>query len=102
MAKKAKLERIEKACRNKGVRFTGPRRIMAQVIADLDDHPDVIELHRRAAAIDERISLSTVYRTVKRFEELGVIERHEFRDGRARYETTPVVHHDHLIDITTG
>jgi Fur family ferric uptake transcriptional regulator len=72
------------------------------VIAELKDHPDVNELHRRAAEIDERISLSTVYRTVKRFEELGVIERHEFRDGRARYERTPAVHHDHLIDVTTG
>jgi Fur family ferric uptake transcriptional regulator len=102
MAKNTKLERIESACREQGVRITGQRRIIAQVIAELKDHPDVNELHRRAAEIDERISLSTVYRTVKRFEELGVIERHEFRDGRARYERTPAVHHDHLIDVTTG
>ncbi len=102
MAKNKKLERIESACRDQGLRITGQRRIIAQVIAELNDHPDVNELHRRAAEIDERISLSTVYRTVKRFEELGVIERHEFRDGRARYERTPAVHHDHLIDVTTG
>ncbi len=102
MARSAKLERIESACRNKGVRITGPRRVVAQVVADLRDHPDVQELHRRVAEIDERISLSTVYRTVKRFEELGILERHEFRDGRARYESTPAVHHDHLIDVTSG
>ena len=102
MGRSAKLERIESACREKGVRITGPRRVVAQVIADLRDHPDVQELHRRVAEIDERISLSTVYRTVKRFEELGILERHEFRDGRARYESTPAVHHDHLIDVTTG
>jgi Fur family ferric uptake transcriptional regulator len=102
MAKNTKLERIESACRDRGLRITGQRRIISHVIAELKDHPDVNELHRRAAEIDERISLSTVYRTVKRFEELGVIERHEFRDGRARYERTPTVHHDHLIDVTTG
>ncbi len=102
MTKSTKLERIESVCRDKGVRITGQRRTIAQVIAELRDHPDVNELHRRAAEIDERISLSTVYRTVKRFEELGIIERHEFRDGRARYESTPAVHHDHLIDVTSG
>ncbi len=102
MAKSAKPERIERACRDKGVRLTGQRRVIAQVITELKDHLDVNELHRRAAKIDGWISLSTVYRTVKRFEELGVIERHEFRDGRARYESTPTVHHDHLIDVTTG
>ena len=102
MATGAKLERIESSCREKGVRITGQRRVVAQVIAALKGHPDVIELHRRAAEIDPRISLSTVYRTVKRFEELGLLERHEFRNGRARYESTPSVHHDHLIDVTTG
>jgi Fur family ferric uptake transcriptional regulator len=102
MVKSAKLERIESVCRDKGLRVTGQRRVIAQIIAEIKDHPDVNELHRRAAGIDGRISLSTVYRTVKRFEELGVIERHEFRDGRARYERTPAIHHDHLIDITTG
>ncbi len=102
MTTKAKLGRIESACREKGVRITGQRRRIAQVIAELKGHPDVGELHRRAAEIDERISLSTVYRTVKRFEGLGIIKKHEFRDGRARYERTPAIHHDHLIDVTTG
>ena len=102
MARRAELERIEGACREKGLRITGQRRVVAQVLANLQDHPDVGELHHRAAKIDQRISLSTVYRTVKRFEELGILERHEFRDGRARYESTPAVHHDHLIDVTTG
>lgn len=99
---RAKLESIEQACRERGLRITGQRRIVARVIADMDDHPDVRELHRRAAEIDDRISLATVYRTVKCFEDLGLIERHEFRDGPARYEGTPAVHHDHLIDLTTG
>ena len=102
MAEATTLKRIETACREKGVRVTGQRRIIAQVVAELRDHPDVNELHRRVAEIDGRISLSTVYRTLKRFEELGILERHEFRDGRARYESTPAVHHDHLIDLTTG
>ena len=102
MGRNEKLARIERACRDNGLRITGPRRAVAQVISELKDHPDVVELHRRATKLDERISLSTVYRTVKRFEELGIIERHEFRDGRARYESTPALHHDHLIDVTTG
>ncbi len=102
MAEATKPKRIEAVCREKGMRVTGQRRIIAQVVAELRDHPDVNELHRRVAEIDERISLSTVYRTLKRFEELGILERHEFRDGRARYESTPAVHHDHLIDLTTG
>ena len=102
MAEAKKLKSIDAACREKGMRVTGQRRIIAQVVAELRDHPDVNELHRRVAEIDERISLSTVYRTLKCFEELGILERHEFRDGRARYENTPAVHHDHLIDLTTG
>lgn len=102
MAKTVTLEQIENICRDKGMRLTGQRRVIARVISELRDHPDVNELHCRAAKLDGRISLSTVYRTVKRFEELGIIERHEFRDGRARYESTPAVHHDHLIDLTTG
>jgi Fur family transcriptional regulator, ferric uptake regulator len=97
-----KLEKIERACRERGLRMTGPRHVVARVIADMDDHPDVRELHRRAAAIDGRISLATVYRTMKRFEDLGIIERHAFRDGPARYESKPAMHHDHLIDLTTG
>ena len=102
MVQNAKLEQLERTCRDQGVRLTGQRRVIAQVVAGLLDHPDVNELYRRVAEIDKRISLSTVYRTVKRFEELGLVERHEFKDGRARYESTPAVHHDHLIDITTG
>ncbi|WP_245280536.1 MULTISPECIES: Fur family transcriptional regulator [Chelatococcus] len=82
--------------------MTGPRRVIAKVLGDADDHPDVVELHRRAAAVDERISLSTVYRTVKLFEDKGIIERHQFGDGRARYERAPKEHHDHLIDMNTG
>nr|PZN42062.1 MAG: transcriptional repressor [Pseudomonadota bacterium] len=84
------------------MRMTGPRRVIAKVLGDATDHPDVVELHRRAAAVDERISLSTVYRTVKLFEDQGIIERHQFGDGRARYERAPKEHHDHLIDMNTG
>lgn len=99
---KAKFEAIEGACRAKGVRITGPRRVIAQVLSEADDHPDVTELHRRASERDERISLATVYRTVKMFEDIGVIEKHAFNDGRARYERTPTEHHDHLIDVGSG
>lgn len=93
---------IERACEAKGLRMTGPRRVIARVIGQSRDHPDVEELHRRAAAVDDRISLSTVYRTVRLFEDRGIIERHEFGDGRARYERAPSHHHDHLIDMRTG
>src|SRR5215212_7962882 len=93
---------IEIECRKKGLRLTGQRKLIAQVIADAQDHPDTSELHRRVAEQDVRISLATVYRTMKRFEELGIIERHSFQDGRARYETAPARHHDHLIDVETG
>ncbi len=93
---------METACRAKGLRVTGPRRIIAQVLSEAEDHPDVTELHRRAAKRDSRISLATVYRTVKMFEDIGVIERHAFKDGRARYERTPTEHHDHLIDLQSG
>lgn len=99
---KPNLEAIEGACREKGLRVTGPRRVIAQVLAEAHDHPDVNELHRRAAQRDERISLATVYRTVKMLEDIGVIERHAFNDGRARYERTPTEHHDHLIDVKSG
>lgn len=84
------------------MRMTEQRRVIARVIAEAADHPDVEELHRRAAAIDRRISISTVYRTVKLFEDAGMIARHDFRDGRARYETIPEEHHDHLIDLRSG
>jgi Fur family transcriptional regulator, ferric uptake regulator len=94
---------IRAAYREKGLRDTWQRRIVAQTLAQSPDHPDVNELHRRAAAIDGRISLSTVYRTVKLFEEVGVIERHAFKDGRARFEPSQGrAHHDHLIDVITG
>lgn len=94
---------IRRAYRDKGLRDTWPRRVVARVLAQSPDHPDVNELHRRAFAIDTRISLSTVYRNVNLFEEVGVIERHAFRDGRARFETSQGrQHHDHLIDVSTG
>lgn len=101
------LERIERACRERGLRVTGQRRIVARLIAEAHDHPDVRELHARAALVDPGLSLATVYRTVKLLEDLGVIERHAFgqgpmRQGPARYEGKPAVHHDHLIDLATG
>jgi len=96
------LNSIEEACIAKGMRMTDQRRVIARVIASAEDHPDVEELHRRANAIDTNISLSTVYRTVKLFEDSGIITRHAFGDGRARYETIPEAHHDHLIDLRTG
>ena len=96
------MNRIEKACQDKGMRMTGQRRVIAEVIAGAKDHPDVEELHRRAAAIDSHISIATVYRTVKLFEDAGILERHDFRDGRARYEPAGDEHHDHLIDLNSG
>ena len=98
----AKPSDIEAQCVAKGMRMTEQRRTIARVLASSEDHPDVEELYRRCAAIDDRISLSTVYRTVKLFEDAGIIERHDFRDGRARYEQIPDTHHDHLINIRTG
>lgn len=89
-------------CEAKGLRMTDQRRILARVIGAAEDHPDVEELYARASAIDPRISLATVYRTVKLFEEAGILERHEFGDGRARYEDAERDHHDHLIDVNTG
>jgi Fur family transcriptional regulator, ferric uptake regulator len=93
---------LEEACVQKGMRMTEQRRVIARVIEQATDHPDVEELHRRAAAIDPRISIATVYRTVKLFEDAGVIARHDFGAGRSRYETIPDEHHDHLIDLRTG
>jgi Fur family ferric uptake transcriptional regulator len=84
------------------MRMTEQRRIIAQVLASAHDHPDVEELYRRASAVDPNISISTVYRTVKLFEDSGIIERHDFGQGRSRYETLPEEHHDHLIDLRTG
>ena len=95
-------DRIEQLCIDKGLRMTEQRRIIARVLSEAEDHPDAEELHRRASARDNRISLATVYRTVRLFEEAGIIERHDFRDGRSRYEEAPEDHHDHLIDMNTG
>jgi len=93
---------LEKLCLDKGMKMTGQRRVIARVLSDAEDHPDVEELHRRAWAIDPRISIATVYRTVRLFEEANILSRHEFGDGRARYERAPDSHHDHLIDIKSG
>jgi len=96
------MDRLEKLCIEKGLRMTDQRRTIARVLSSADDHPDAEELHRRANALDSSISLATVYRTVKLFEESNIIERHDFRDGRSRFEEVPDEHHDHLIDIRTG
>ena len=103
-ASKASAEKknIEALCAAKGMRMTEQRRVIARVLADSDDHPDVEELYRRAAAQDPRISLSTVYRTLNLFEEAGLVTKHDFKDGRARFEPIPDEHHDHLIDIRSG
>lgn len=93
---------LEELCAERGMRMTDQRRVIARILQDAADHPDVEELHRRAAAVDNRISISTVYRTMKLFEDAGIIARHDFRDGRSRYETLPEEHHDHLIDLKNG
>src|SRR5918995_4178510 len=97
-----RTDAIESACRARGLRMTGQRRVIARVLGEAEDHPDVIELHRRAASVDDRISLSTVYRTVKLLETEGIIERLDLKDGRARYERAPQQHHDHLVNLATG
>jgi len=96
------LNFIEAQCIAKGMRMTDQRRIIARVLADSADHPDVEELYRRCAEVDHHISISTVYRTVKLFEDSGIISRHDFREGRARYEQIPDAHHDHLINLRSG
>ena len=93
---------LEELCAERGMRMTDQRRVIARILEDSDDHPDVEELYRRSVKVDTRISISTVYRTVKLFEDAGIIERHDFRAGRSRYETVPEEHHDHLIDLKTG
>lgn len=93
---------IEQKCVEKGLRMTEQRRVIARVLSEAEDHPDAEELHRRAARVDSNISLATVYRTMKLFEDSGIIERHDFRDGRSRYEEASEDHHDHLIDVKTG
>ena len=96
------MDRIEKLCVERGMRMTDQRRIVARVLGQSHDHPDVEELYRRAAAVDPHISIATVYRTVRLFEEAGVVEKHDFGDGRSRYEELTDDHHDHLIDTHTG
>ncbi|ADU11865.1 MULTISPECIES: Fur family transcriptional regulator [Asticcacaulis] len=96
------MDRIEQQCVEKGMRMTDQRRVVARVLSQATDHPDVEELYRRAAAVDPHISLATVYRTVRLFEEAGVVERHDFGDGRSRYEQAGEDHHDHLINIKSG
>lgn len=98
----SKSASIEARCAATGMRMTEQRRVIARVLADAVDHPDVEELYRRCAAVDDKISISTVYRTVKLFEDAGIIERHDFREGRARYETMRDSHHDHLINLRDG
>ena len=93
---------IEALCAEKGLRITEQRRVIARVLSEAEDHPDVETLHARSSAIDPGISIATVYRTVRLFEEAGILERHEFGDGRARYEAAAEAHHDHLIDVETG
>jgi len=93
---------LEKLCIDKGLKMTEQRRIIARVLSEAHDHPDVELLYQRANAIDSHISIATVYRTVKLFEEAGIIEKHDFGDGRSRYEPLPDEHHDHLIDLKSG
>ena len=93
---------IERKCVERGLRLTEQRRVIAQVLSEADDHPDAEELYARASKIDPKISLATVYRTVRLFADADIVEQHDFRDGRARYEAADAEHHDHLIDVNTG
>jgi Fur family ferric uptake transcriptional regulator len=94
--------KLERLCIGKGLKMTEQRRVIARVLSEAEDHPDVEQVYQRASVIDSRISIATVYRTVKLFEEANILERHDFGQGRARYEESPEVHHDHLIDIESG
>ena len=96
------MNSIEDKCKEKGVRLTDQRKVIAQVMSESKDHPDVDELHKRVSGVDKKISIATVYRTVKLFEESGIVEKHDFKGGKARYEKSPDEHHDHLIDINSG
>ena len=96
------MNNIEEKCKIKNVRLTDQRRIIAKVMSNSNDHPDVDELHKRVNKVDKKISIATVYRTVKLFEESGIVEKHDFKGGKARYEAAPEEHHDHLIDINSG
>jgi Fur family ferric uptake transcriptional regulator len=93
---------IEALCAERGLRITEQRRVIARVLSESEDHPDVEELHVRASKLDPGISIATVYRTVRLFEEAGILDRHDFGDGRARYEAAPEAHHDHMIDVESG
>ena len=94
--------RLENLCIKRGMKMTGQRRVIARVLSDADDHPDVEELYKRSSQVDNNISIATVYRTVRLFEEAGLLDRHDFGDGRARYEEASGEHHDHLIDVKSG
>ena len=94
--------KLEKQCIELGLKMTGQRRVIANVLSDADDHPNVETVHLRANKVDSRISLATVYRTLRLFEDVGILERHDFGDGRARYEKADQDHHDHLIDVKSG
>ena len=94
--------RLERLCQDKGLKMTEQRRVIARVLSESDDHPDVEQVHRRATAIDPGISIATVYRTVRLFEEADILKRHDFGEGRARYEEMSESHHDHLIDVQSG
>ena len=94
--------RLENLCIKRGMKMTGQRRVIARVLSDADDHPDVEELYKRSSQVDNNISIATVYRTVRLFEEAGLLDRHDFGDGRARYEEASGKHHDHLIDVKSG
>ncbi len=96
------VKSLEELCAERGMRMTDQRRVIARIIESSGDHPDVEELYRRSVQVDAKISISTVYRTVKLFEDAGLLARHDFRDGRSRYETVPEEHHDHLIDLKSG
>ncbi len=93
---------LERLCIEKGLKMTGQRRVIARVLSEASDHPDVEQVHDRASKIDSKISIATVYRTVKLFEEAGILDRHDFGEGRARYEERSDDHHDHLIDVKSG
>ena len=93
---------IENKCIKKGIRLTDQRKLVATVMSESNDHPDVDELHKRVNKVDPKISIATVYRTVKLFEEAGIVAKHDFKGSKARYEQSPSEHHDHLIDINTG
>ena len=96
------MSKIEDKCKQRGVRLTDQRRLIAKVMSQSSDHPDVDELHKKISKIDEKVSIATVYRTVKLFEESGIVEKHDFKGGKARYEQSSDIHHDHLIDVNTG